>query len=105
VRYPNQRRREDSVYLREVRARHAVAIMGAEFSHLFIRCYHAGNTWDQRHFVERLWYAPGDKLEYLRARYLKRDLWSHRAFQLTEAERASIGAFQAQNRRLGLAAR
>jgi glycosyltransferase involved in cell wall biosynthesis len=102
ARYPNQPRREDSAYLRTIRREQPVAIMGADWSHLFIRCYHGQNTWDHRHFIERLWYSPRDKAEYLRAKYLRRCLWSHRAFDLTALERASVAAFLAQNRDLGL---
>jgi glycosyltransferase involved in cell wall biosynthesis len=102
VRYPNQGKGEDSRYLQHIRRGQSVAIMGTEFSHLFIRCYHGQNTWDRRHFIERLWYTSRDKIEYVRARYLRGDLWSHAAFQLTAQEQASIQALRTLNHQLGL---
>ena len=79
-----------------IRRNQSVAIMGVQFSHLFIRCYHGRNTWDERHFIERLWY-DSRQTEYVRARYLKRDLWSHAAFQLTEQEQSRYGVLCAES--------
>lgn len=103
IRYPNLARGEDSVYAALIRAAHPTTRLGLDHSHLFIRCYHGTNTWEAGHFVERLQYTWRDKIEYLRATYLARNLWSHRAFQLTDAERASADAYLAQSRVLGLA--
>jgi glycosyltransferase involved in cell wall biosynthesis len=103
LRYRNAPRGEDSDFLAQLRRTGVgVAILGPEASHLFIRCFHGSNTWDRRHFSERLHDTARNKLAYAYARYLRRDLFAHRAFQLTGRERASASAFLEQSRGLGL---
>jgi glycosyltransferase involved in cell wall biosynthesis len=103
TRYPNTRRGEDSDFLSRLRRSGAgVTVLGPECSHLFIRCFHGANTWDRTHFSERLHDSVRNTLEYVYARYLRGDLFAHRAFQLTDAERESTRAFLQQSRELGL---
>jgi hypothetical protein len=102
VRYPNQPRGEDSVYLRRLRSVMPVTIMDELSSHLFIRCYHGQNTWDYGHFTERLHYTWRDKVHYARATLLRRDLFSHPAFALTPDERRAFERFREDSRALGL---
>lgn len=103
ARYPNRKRGEDTVFLKRLAKEGPVAILGREASHLFIRCFHGNNTWNERHFLKRLRRTPVHWVEYLRARYLKGDLFEHAAFQLNETERESIAALHRQNVALGLA--
>lgn len=101
-RYPNVPKREDSLFRDALRREMRIVTMDGRFSHLFIRCFHGSNTWDARHFVERLHYTTRNKVEYAYARYVRRDLFAHPAFHLTELERGSVTAFLEDSRELGL---
>ncbi|MCA9680423.1 MAG: glycosyltransferase family 2 protein [Kofleriaceae bacterium] len=101
VRYPNLARSEDARFLEALAARGRVAVLGAEHSHLFIRCYHGGNTWDAAHFHRRLRRTPLAAAHYLVAR-LRGDLRSHPQLVLTAAEQAAVAAFLADSRALSL---
>jgi glycosyltransferase involved in cell wall biosynthesis len=100
--YANVARGEDSDFLARLRRALPVAVLGPEFSHLFIRCFHGTNTWSRTHFSERLHYSMRDKVDYLIAKYVRGDVLTHPAFRLTHAERASASAFFAESRELGL---
>jgi glycosyltransferase involved in cell wall biosynthesis len=102
LRYPNAARGEDTDFLDQLRKSMPVTILGRDFSHLFIRCFHGSNTWSREHFAERLHYTFRNKLEYAYARWIRRDLFAHQAFQLTDAERASARTFLEESRGLGL---
>lgn len=102
LRYENLRRGEDSVYRNRLAQSLRVGIMAEPHSHLFIRCFHGGNTWDLTHFTERLHKGLVDKLHWVRARYLARDIFTHPAFRLTGPEREAAAMFLAESRLLGL---
>ncbi|MCA9515904.1 MAG: glycosyltransferase family 2 protein [Myxococcales bacterium] len=103
VRYPNTPRSEDSVYLDDLRKEMRIGMIeGEPHSHLFIRCFHGSNTWEVSHFTERLSHRLADKWEYFKAKFLRRDLLSHRAFQLTDLERRAANEFIAMSREMGL---
>ena len=101
VRYPNLPRAEDARFLERLAARGEIAVLGAEHSHLFIRCFHGANTWDERHFRRRLTRTPRAAASYLWAR-LRGDLRHHRQLQLTGAERAVVEQFLADSHQHGL---
>jgi len=88
LRYPAASRGEDSWFLRAARRRGALVVLGAEHSHLFIRCFHGANTWDDRHFLRRLRRRPADWPSWL-ASVGRRDLTRHRAFRLNAREQAA----------------
>lgn len=100
VRYPGAARGEDSAFLAGLRQTGPVAVLGRR-AHLFIRCFHGGNTWDERHFLRRLWRTPRGALAYVAAR-ARGDLFSHPAFALDAAERGAAAQFLSDSRRLGL---
>ncbi len=102
VRYPNLSRHEDKVFLMQLHARMRVGIVDEPHGHLFIRCFHGANTWDRRHFESRLWRTPAGALHYLHARFVRRDVRTHPAFNLTHNERAAADAFLRDSRALGL---
>ena len=91
ARYPNLRRGEDSAVLRQLRA-HGLVVLGSEWSHLFVRCFHGDNTWDEAHFLQRLRRRPVDWPSYAAARWWHRDLRRHRAFRLNVDEQACLAA-------------
>jgi len=93
---------EDSNFRNDLRRRHRVGLLPEPHAHLFIRCYHSGNTWDLRHFTAYLRRGVPDRLRYLWARYLARDLFRHPRFRLTPAERETTAQFLRDSRELGL---
>ncbi len=101
VRYPNVSKGEDSLFRNALRKVSGVRVLDGE-AHLFIRCFHGRNTWDRQHFFERLHYTWRDKVAYAVAVGVRRDLFTHPAFRLNAAERASTEAFLDQSRRLEL---
>ena len=100
VRYPNIKKSEDSIYLRDMAKAMNLGTMDGDHSHLFIRCFHGNNTWDGDHFNERLKYYLDDKFFYFMAKYVYRDIFRHRAFRLGEKEKESIKDFIQYSRKL-----
>jgi len=101
ARYPNLARGEDTVFLDALAERGDVAVLGVEHSHLFIRCFHGGNTWNADHFRRRLRRTPTAAAHYLWAR-LRGDLRGHPQLRLTDRERAAINVFLNESRALDL---
>lgn len=93
LRYPNTKKSEDSVFLKEMRRQGKVGVVTQAHSHLFIRCFHGANTWNEGHFRKRLRRTPKLLLEYIVAVGLKRDLFTHRAFQLSDLEKQTAKSF------------
>ncbi|MGB8223038.1 MAG: glycosyltransferase family A protein, partial [Polyangiales bacterium] len=52
ARYPNWRRHEDAVFRRRVKRKGRLGIATGDHAHLFIRCFHGTNTWEEKHFTE-----------------------------------------------------
>lgn len=104
ARYPNLPRAEDSVFLQDLSRQMRVGIVDGPHSHLFIRCFHGNNTWDADHFLKRLRRTPRQMLQYLKARLIRGDLFTHPAFQLDALERAAAREFLADSRELGVVA-
>jgi len=86
IRYPALARSEDAVFMRDVRSRLGLAVLGRESSHLFVRVFHGGNTWDERHFLRRLRRTPADAVSWAVATCIHRDVTRHRAFRLDARE-------------------
>ncbi len=102
VRYPNTPRAEDTVYLQEQRDARDIVTLDESSSHLFIRCFHGSNTWEEKHFTKKLRKTVPDALRYFAARYLQRDLTRHPAFRLTPVEQEATRQFLADSREFGL---
>jgi glycosyltransferase involved in cell wall biosynthesis len=100
--YPALGRDEDGVFLRRLGRVMRLGMVDGPHSHLFIRCFHGGNTWDRAHFLRRLRRTPAGLFHYLKARFIHRDLRRHPAFRLTDPERQAADRFLAQSRTLGL---
>jgi len=94
ARYPNLARGEDSVFLRSLSAAGAVTVLDREWSHLFVRCFHGANTWDEQHFLRRLRRRVTDWPAYISARWIHRDLRRHPAFRLELNEIETIEAME-----------
>lgn len=100
IRYPPERRGEDSIY-RDQWRRLGHRLLDEGEAALLIRCFHGGNTWERTHFEKRIVLAPRDLVEWQVRRLLGRtDGYSR--FRLTTRQRASFDAFAAHSRALGL---
>lgn len=84
ARYPEMPRAEDTVYL-DHWLEQDYRVLPAAQAHLFIRCFHGDNTWEQEHFLTRMRNTPRDAISYVWYRYVRGDLFQHRRFQLSDA--------------------
>lgn len=100
IRYPSERRGEDSTY-RDTWLRRGVVTMGVEWSALLIRCFHGNNTWEREHFTRRIALRPRDIVEW-QVRRLLGTTADYSQFRLTPRQQASFDAFYAQSRALGI---
>jgi glycosyltransferase involved in cell wall biosynthesis len=98
ARYPELRRGEDSVFMSALRSAGHVEVLGRDDAHLFVRCFHGDNTWDERHFLKRLHRRPMDWPAYLWAKHVRHDLRAHRAFRLTAEEFHTLEAMSRWDR-------
>lgn len=101
VRYPAMRRAEDSVYLRQWQERRLVQMREDE-THLHIRCYHGGNTWERAHFLSKLKNTPRDLFLYGWHRHVRGDVFGHPRFRLSLADRAAFEQYVEDSLDLGL---
>jgi glycosyltransferase involved in cell wall biosynthesis len=104
LRYPAQRRAEDSVYLDAWRAHRYVELPDTH-AHLFIRTFHGANTWEVSHFHRRLRNSPARLASYAWYRWVRRDLFAHPRFRLSEAAREAFELYLEDSFELGLLAR
>ena len=94
ARYPAQRKGEDSVFIRSVKEDGGLCVLGQNYSHLFIRCFHGSNTWDFDHFLKRLRRTPRGLLSLMFLKLLHKPITSHYAFDLSDLEQAAINEFK-----------
>jgi hypothetical protein len=100
-RYPEVARAEDSDFLGHYRRRGTLlGLAGRE--HLFIRCYHGGNTWELDHFRRRLRNRPRDLLAWLWWAGVRRQPFRHPRFRLGAEARASFARYLEESAALGL---
>jgi hypothetical protein len=88
-RYRSISRGEDSEFMKSLRAAGPIVALGREASHLFVRNFHGGNTWDLNHFRKRLRRQPSDWPSYFAAAVVRKEITSHRRFSLDERETAA----------------
>jgi glycosyltransferase involved in cell wall biosynthesis len=101
IRYPETRRAEDTEYLHQWLQRPYVQLPKSE-SHLFIRCFHGANTWEQKHFLTRMRNTPRDAAAYVWYRSVRRNLFLHPRFRLTPVAREAFEAYLSDSSDLGL---
>jgi len=102
VRYPESARGEDTVFLRAWRGKGAQLKLDPRLDFLQVRCYHGRNTWDARHFRGRLKTTLLDVLLYGWCRHVRRDIFRHRRFKLSDRAREAFGLFLEDSRSVGL---
>lgn len=90
VRYPALPRNEDGIYMRSIREEVGLKVLGRNYSHLFVRCFHGTNTWDEPHFLRKLYRRPSDWPQYMVNKLCRRDIFHHRSFQLNQAEQGTV---------------
>lgn len=100
IRYPLERRGEDSTY-RDAWRRLGFTLLDEGEAALLIRCFHGGNTWERTHFEKRIALTPRDRVEWGVRRLLVRTT-DYSRFRLTPRQRSSFDAFFAHSRALGL---
>jgi glycosyltransferase involved in cell wall biosynthesis len=81
IRYPEIALGEDDAFLARWKKR-IHGTLGPEYAYLFIRSYHGENSWDQSHFMKRLYNSPRLFFGYSWNRFIRRDLFRHRLFRL-----------------------
>jgi glycosyltransferase involved in cell wall biosynthesis len=101
VRYPSLQRGEDNAFLDQWKNRRYTKLPPDD-AYLFIRCYHGSNTWELGHFLHRLRNNNPNRLQYVWSVYVRRDIFRHRRFRLTEAQRAAFELYRSDSRALGL---
>lgn len=101
IRYPETRRSEDTVYLEEwMKLRYHK--LDHSYNYLFLRAYHGKNTWEQDHFKRRIRNSPVALLQYIWSVFIKRDLFSHPRFQLSEKAEAAFKQYLSESKELNL---
>ena len=100
IRYPLERRGEDSTY-RDAWRQLGFTLLDEGEAALLIRCFHGHNTWERAHFEKRIALTPRNRVEWGVRRLLGRTE-DYSRFRLTPRQRASFDAFFAHSRALGL---
>ena len=101
IRYPSERRGEDTVYLKQWK-KGKYSRLPEDYYYLFIRCFHGANTWEKEHFLRRTRNTPIKWLQYAWYRYLKADLYQHPVFQLHAEGRKAFEMYLADSKQVGL---
>lgn len=101
IRYPETRRAEDTVYLNDWIEKKYFKLDDS-YNHLFLRAYHGRNTWEQNHFKRRLRNSLSAFFEYYWYAYIKRDLFKHPRFKLTQEAQDAFDQYIKESKELGL---
>lgn len=101
ARYPERARAEDTAYLDHWLERD-YRLLPRSASHLFIRCFHGDNTWEQKHFLTRMRNTPRDAIAYVWYRYVRGNLFRHRRFQLSDVARNAFETYLQDSAELNL---
>jgi glycosyltransferase involved in cell wall biosynthesis len=101
IRYPETRRSEDTAYLKDWMKKRYTKLPDDQY-HLFIRCYHGRNTWEQQHFLRRMRNSPANLISFLWYKYIKQDLFQHPKFQLHPQAQEAFDEYLADSQKFGL---
>lgn len=101
IRYPDLRRTSDTDFLNDWREKRYTQLP-REAAHLHLRYSHGGNLWEADHFLRRMRNTPKDFLLYGWYRFVRRDLFKHPRFQLSEAAREAFQLYLEDSRKCGL---
>ncbi len=101
VRYPEFRRAEDTVYLREW-MKHSYVKLPTRHAGLFIRCFHGTNTWEEEHFTRRIRNSPASWIQYFFHKFVRGDLSGHPRFRLPPDIHSAFEQYVEESRTLNL---
>jgi glycosyltransferase involved in cell wall biosynthesis len=101
ARYPLEPRGEDTTFL-DFWMQRRYHILPVHYSHLFIRCFHGNNTWEQVHFTRRIRNNLRDTLGYIWHANVRGNVFKHRRFKLSEAEKQAFSNYFAESQALRL---
>ena len=83
IQYPSLPRTEDTVYVNAWRNK-SYYLYPISYSYLYIRSFHGANTWEVDHFLRRMRNTPVDSVRYIWYRFIRRNLFAHPRFTLTD---------------------
>lgn len=101
IRYPETRRAEDTVYLKEWMNKRYMKLDDS-CNHLFLRAFHGDNTWEIEHFERRIKNSPIRMVQYLWFKYVTGDLFRHPKFRLTSDQQNAFDQYFTMSKELGL---
>ncbi len=101
IRYPEYRRAEDTVYLKQWMKRRYIKLPEIHAG-LFIRCFHGTNTWEEDHFIRRIRNSPASWVNYMYHKFLRGDLSGHPRFRLPSHLRSAFEQYVEESRSLNL---
>lgn len=101
IRYPVLPRAEDDVYMKKWRKKRFDKLP-SQYAYLFIRCFHGSNTWDRKHFLQQMKNTLPDQWNFYWKKYIQRDLFSHRRFQMDEKAKESFKFYLEDSRKAGI---
>lgn len=101
IRYPETRRAEDTVYLKEW-MRKKYYKLDDSYNHLFLRAFHGDNTWEQEHFKRRIRNSASSLIQYIWYAKLKGNLFEHPRFQLSKDAQQAFDDYMKLSKELNL---
>lgn len=101
IRYPEYKKAEDTVYLKEWMERNYVKLP-AEYGYLFIRCYHGTNTWEQAHFRRRVKNSFFKVLRFHWYKHIVGDLSRHPDFKMSGKHKETFDSYMAESKKFDL---
>ncbi len=99
MRYPPLERGEDTHYVASWRGRRFKKLP-TSMAYLYIRTYHGRNTWEIEHFLRRIRNTPLDYIRFGWYKFVRRNVFAHPRFRLSEPMEAAFRTFVADSRRL-----
>jgi hypothetical protein len=101
IRYPETRRAEDTVYLKEWMKKRYFKLDDS-YNYLFLRAFHCSNTWEQEHFRRRIRNSPKALLQYFWHSVIRNNVFGHPRFQLSNASKQAFEDFIRISKELNL---
>jgi len=102
IKYPSMKREEDTVYLNRWKEKKKYKQLDLSYSYLFVRVFHGTNVSGKKHFLRRLKNSPKSWIQYFWHANIKRNLFGHPKFQLSDKEIESFEMFVSDSKKFGL---
>jgi len=101
VRFPELRRTSDTHYKNVWRQRNYLMLPMSE-AHLHLRYFHGSNLWERDHFLRRMRNTPSDLIAYFWWKNIRRNIFGHPRFQISEEARAAFSTYLEDSAACGL---